>query len=284
MGLSATPERKDGRSFLLSHLIGPQAARATTVSLVPRISLFETGVITKYNHRVWVYAMKFLAAHRPRMKMIINQIFTDYEAGHKGIIIPVDFKAQAKLLKQEIQLEANRRNYDFTFAEVFQSGCNRKKILAKVDSGKVPVLLAIRSMIKQGIDVATPSMIYIVVPMSAVPNIGAPMFYQLSNRVSSYAPNKKAPEIRVFVDGIGASIGCFKGLFRNEIQPKLFRGKNGEQPFYKMDKDDYDRARQLVWTRAYVPMNPEGKYWSSKKIMEKSRVIQAGNKSGLRGF
>ena len=71
-------------------------------------------------------------------------------------------------------------------------------------------------MVKQGIDLQAPSMIYVVVPMS-----NPAMFYQLSNRVATNYNGKRQPEVRIMVDHMGASYGCFKKLYEKEIRPKL---------------------------------------------------------------
>lgn len=286
LGLSATPFRKDGRSTLLPALIGPVVARAAAQALIPKITLVETGVHSKYAHKMWVFAMKFLSKHEERTNLIINQIIKDYKKGHKCIIIPVDFKAQAFELKRRINIRAQEEGLKENFAEVFHRGCDRDKILRRADQGKIPVLIGIRSMIKQGIDLSTPSMIYIVVPMSAILGVGAPMFYQLAMRVATWLKGKQAPEIKIFIDGISFSTGCFRSLFIKEIKPHL-GNKAGETPRYQMDENEYKRAWQLVSSKDYKPINPPGVRWSSKKILEKqgsSTSVSTGSKKVKRKF
>ncbi len=268
LGLSATPVRKDGRSILLGSLIGPVVARANAQAFVPKITLIETGVYSKYNHRLWVFAMKFLAKNEKRTDLIINQVFKDYAKGHRCIIIPVDFKAHAFELQRLINKRAVQEGLKEKFAEVFHAGCNREDILLRADQGKIPVLIGIRSMIKQGIDLSAPSMIYLVVPMSAIAGIGAPLMYQMSNRIATWLKGKKHPEIKLFIDGIGQSTGCFRGLFTKEIRPHLIAPK-GETPRYSMSDTELKRAWQIIGQKDYKPINPAGKYWSSKTILEK---------------
>ena len=98
MGLSATPKRKDSRDRLIYEYIGPTVAESNVVAMVPKVELLETGVYSKYNHRLWVYAMKFLAKNKDRRNLIVREVFADLRAGHKGIIIPVDFVDQGREL------------------------------------------------------------------------------------------------------------------------------------------------------------------------------------------
>jgi superfamily II DNA or RNA helicase len=264
LGLSATVFRKDGRSQLLPSFLGPIVARAAAQAFTPKISIVETGVYSKYPYKNWVYAMKFLAKHEERTELIIRQIFKDYKTGHKSIIIPVDFKTHAFELQRRINKEAIDRGLKENFAQVFHQGCNREKILHDADRGKIPVLIGIRSMIRQGLDLSVPSMIYIIVPMSAIAGVGAPLFYQMSMRVASWLKDKKPPEIRIFVDGITFSTGCFRSLWTREIFPSL----KSETPKYAADEYEMKRAWQIVSDRNYKPINPVGVYKSSKKLLE----------------
>jgi len=267
--LSATPFRKDGRSVLLPALGGPVVARAQAQALIPKISLVETGVKSKYSHKLWVFAMKYLANHEERTELIINQIMRDHKKGHKCIVIPVDFKAHAFQLQRKINQRAIEEGLQENFAEVFHRGCKREDILSRADRGKIPVLIGIRSMIKQGIDLSAPSCIYIVVPMSAVMGVGAPMFYQLATRVATWEKGKIQPEIKIFIDGISFSTGCFRGLFIKEIKPNLTSKHKGETPRYMIDEHEHKRAWQIISSKDYTPVNPVGVRWSSKKILEK---------------
>lgn len=269
MGLSATIIRKDSRSVLLPELLGPIVAKAKSSSLIPTIKLVETGLTAKYNYRTWVHAMQFLARNKPRTKLVLEHVERDYNNGHKCIIIPVDFKNHAFALKKELDELAEKRGWITPFAQVFHAGCDRKKILADVDRGKIPVLIAIRSMISMGIDLSLPSMLYIVVPMSGNSEAGAPMFYQLSHRVATWMKNKKPPVVKVFIDGLPQSSGCFRSMFWKEIYPNL-EGK-AKEPRYKMLDSDYQRAMMVAGARPkYIPINDPGVRMTSKQILTKT--------------
>lgn len=230
LGLSATPLRKDCMNRVLFNMIGPVTVKSEAVGLVPRVEVLETGVCTRNHFSVWAYAMRFLQNNQERNELIVNETFNDLKE-HKCILIPVDTKEHMNLLVEKINIRAKEE-----LAVGYHSGSlNRKTLLKDIDNGKYRVVVAIRSMIKQGIDLLAPSMIYIQSPMSAKPQpVGAPFFYQMGNRVATPYVGKREPVIKIFIDDIAESYGCFGGLFKKEIKPWL-KGRDGGKPRYSMD-------------------------------------------------
>lgn len=230
LGLSATPLRKDCMNRVLFNMIGPVTVKSEAVGLVPRVEILETGICTRNHFSVWAYAMRFLQNNQERNELIVNETFNDLKE-HKCILIPVDTKEHMNLLVEKINARAKEE-----LAVGYHSGSlNRKTLLKDIDNGKYRVVVAIRSMIKQGIDLLAPSMIYIQSPMSAKPQpVGAPFFYQMGNRVATPYVGKREPVIKIFIDDIAESYGCFGGLFKKEIKPWL-KGRDGGKPRYSMD-------------------------------------------------
>ncbi len=220
-GLSATPDRKDSRSIIIREYLGETTAIAKVQSLIPEIHLLQTPYKYNYDYKVWVYAMKALAKNEKRNKLIVKTLKKDFKDGrHTGAIIPVDFLEHAKDLQNLINDQMGEDS-----ARIFSAKCDREATLEDFDEGKFKVLIAIRSMIKQGIDLSRPSLLYIVIPMSASAQYGAPMFFQLSHRVATRLKDKPQPIVRLFIDQLGQSKGCFQSLYWNEIY-KNSRGKN----------------------------------------------------------
>jgi hypothetical protein len=274
-GLSATVDRKDGLSTIVKQYLGGVAARSDVTALIPNIELVETGVTSHYDYKSWVYAMKFLAGSKPRLKLIVREVFKDLRAGHTGIIIPVDFVAHAKALVEAInnQAEINRNKRQekwpketaALYSAVLKTKELQDRVLRRMDNGQHKVLVAIRKMIRVGIDLSLPTMAYIVVPMSADAEVGAPMFYQLSHRVSTWAPNKKQPVVKIFIDGIPQSSGCFKSLFWKEVLPGL-RSKD-KSARYKMETPEFKRAIMIAKEYSYKPPNQPGERVSSTELI-----------------
>jgi hypothetical protein len=277
LGLSATPKRKDFKDVITRDFIGPVLAKAESISMKPKIELVETGIYTKYQYRSWVGAMQFLAASKQRKKLIVREVFKDLRAGHEGIIIPVDYKHQAmtlcNMINQQAEVNNDKRdeNWPEETAVVFHAKSNRKELLAGIESRKYKVLIAIRSMIKQGIDLSVPTMLYMVVPMSATQGVGAPMFEQLSFRVATHREGKRQPICKIFLDGIGFSHGCFKGLWWREIHPKLDRRGNPNAR-YIVDEYDYKRMVAVAGLKEYTPVNEPGIRVTSRELLENTSV------------
>lgn len=261
LGLSATPQRKDGMHRLINEYVGPIVATSETKELVPNIEIIETGITAKYDYRTWVYAMKFLAGNKQRNKIIVRQVFKDLREGHRGIIIPVDFIKEGQNLVELINKQAdfNNENRQEDWPEetaVFFSASIknielRESILDKFDQGHYKVLVAIRSMIKEGVDLANPTALYCVVPMSGSSEAGAPLFQQLSYRIATYVANKYPPVVRIFIDNIPQSFGCFKSLWWKELLP----GLRGDTARYKVNKETFARAMQIAKNKEYVLQN-----------------------------
>lgn len=285
MMLSATPRRKDGLDWCMHQFGGPVVAKATTVAITPRIELVETGVTSgKYNYRSWVGMLKFLANNKERNKLIIRDIFKDLRSGRQGIIIPVDHKPQGQLLvdlinrQARINREKRGEKWPKQTAAFYNSATKEKGIIEDFDAGKIKVLVGIRSMIKQGIDMASPDTLYMVIPMSASSTgaAGAPIFEQLSYRPATWTPKKKDPVLRLFIDGVSFSSGCFRGLFWKEIVPGL-KAQKGKPPKYRMNPEDFDRAVMIAKQRSYTPHNKPGERVYSKDLITSGKDEESKN-------
>lgn len=241
LGMSATPLRKDALNFVLLNIIGPTTVKSQSTGLIPRIEILETGIKSKYSYALFVKAYQFLQREEKRNKLILKEVIKDLK-NHKCIIIPVDSKAHMKALVDSIN-----QHFMDEIAIGYHSGViNRKNILNEIDSGKYRVVVAIKSMIKQGIDLLSPSMIYIQIGMSAAPQPkGSPMFYQMGNRVCTPYSGKPEPVVKIFIDEMPQSYGCFASLFSKEIKPGLIIPENGK-PRYKMSKKAYEYASSIV--------------------------------------
>ena len=279
LGLSATPLRKDGRDCLVREIIGPVVAKSVSIGMVPLIDLVETGVETsKYQGSgpsSWVYAMKWLDSSEERNKQIVRQVFRDINNGHNCVLIPTDHKKHMNLLVDMINKKAKRlaklgktlngEKIDWrNFAVAFHAGSPRDQILADIDNGRYKCVVCVRSIVKEGIDIKQPSCIYIQTPMSASPQpVGSPFFYQLANRVCTPYAGKRQPVIRIFVDGMGQSLGCLRSLFFYEIMPGLKRGKNGENPRYMINSCIFRRITDInlqARKRAYKPLDRKERF------------------------
>lgn len=232
IGLSATPKRKDGKHSLISLIMGPVVAKSESVSLIPRITLVKSNVKPETNYKQWHSAISFIFSSKKRNTEIVNKVIEDIKSGHKAVIIPVDH------LKHQETLQKMFNKIKPDLAVCWNEKADEEAILKRVESQETTVLIAIRSMIREGVDLLRPSCMHVVVPMTAEQedSVGAPMFDQLVNRICTPAPNKKEPIVRLWVDNVKMFQGCMKSLFFGEIWPNKYNPskKKGK---YNVDKD-----------------------------------------------
>lgn len=278
LGLSATPMRKDTLNKILLNVIGPVTVKCETTGLIPRIEILETGIRNKKKTNMWVYTMKALQENPERNKLILRELARDLKE-HKCVIIPVDTKAHMDCLLKSI----NNQFGENTAVGYHSKSENRKDLLKEVDDGKYRVLIAIKSMIKQGIDLLSPTMIYIQVPMSAAPQPkGSPMFYQMGNRVCTPYPGKREPVIKIFIDTVPESYGCFMSLFLKEILPGL-KAPEGGRARYVMGAKTFNycfsiikRIQKKIYSQNGV-YNPETMESREEPKEEKSNNLLTGS-------
>lgn len=204
-GLTATVKRKDGRDFIVGHVIGPVVAKPAVETLKPRVVFVETGAKPKNEYKTFVGALRFLEKAKGRNELIVDHVMRDIKAGHH-IVIPVAFKSHVTTLVDMINKKAGK-----TIAAGFVGGGGkqnkdyRRKIVLAARQGKIKVVIGIRKIVQIGINVPKWSCIYEITPISNPPN-----FYQEISRVLTPMENKPQPIVRFFLDNLGASRGCLR--------------------------------------------------------------------------
>lgn len=268
LGLTATPDRKDARSKLAARVFGPVTSKIDIVTLKPRIVFHAVTTKPKHAHTTWNGAARWLKTSKPRNVEIVKQTFADLREGHNVIIIPVEHKDHmeflVKLINNQAKINYDKRNekWPVELAKAFHSKVpDRLAVLNWVDSwdkkGKVHkklptdsprVLVAIRGIIRQGVDMKRPSMLYSIMPMSAKPIVGAPMAYQMFFRVSTPYSKKLRPMVRVFVDQVPMFASCASSVLYHEVLPNSTL-KLREKGRYLLMEQDYVAAKKLIAAR-----------------------------------
>lgn len=277
LGLTATPNRKDGRSRLSALVTGPVVATTNTVTLKPSIEFYAVQARPKTVHKSWYGAAKWAKMSNERNVEIVKMTFSDLRNGYDVVIIPVEHKDHMNQLVTMINHQAKlnyrkkKENWPKDLAREFHSKVpDRLGVLNWVDSRdevekvhkKLPtksprVLVAIRGMIKQGVDMKRPSMLYCIVPMSAKYKVGAPMFQQLAFRVATPYLQKPKPVVRVFVDNIKMFAACSTSLLFHEVLPNsTMRSK---EPLYHLP--NYEQAKNMIAKRNSDPKKQAKKWW-----------------------
>lgn len=238
LSLSATPKRKDKRHTLIERIQGRVVAVAEATSLIPLVMFFKSKAVPPRPYKLWQHAKRWLTLSKERNLEIAKQVFKDLNAGHEVILIPIDGLAHQALLVELVNKMAKfrRKKYGEKWPKELAVAFNgrggvqsdeRKRVLKLIDAPGPTVVFAIRKLIREGVNLMRPSMMYIVEPMSAKDrDIGAPMFYQMSMRICT--PYKKPqPVARIWIDNVGMFQSCVRGLFWNEIFPNRYTGQEG---------------------------------------------------------
>jgi superfamily II DNA or RNA helicase len=225
VGLSATPERKDGLERIMEEVLGPVVARTDTIGLLPQVQVHDTkmgpekdwtGVYAHSKAATW------LARNKERNKMLARQVFADLrENPNHCIIIPClrtyQINALVKLINTHAKIcnEKRGENWSELLAVPYHGKSERDKTLERIRKGtRTRVIVAERKMCGLGLDIPKLTHMYLQFPMSNGPN-----FYQLTQRICTPMPggNKPQPVLRIYVDNIGISRGCFRATWWNGV-------------------------------------------------------------------
>ncbi len=209
IGATGTDERKDGRIKIIKQIIGDVTALIEVPQLVANVYVHPIN-FTKSRAKFvgkagFARLINFVSAHEKRNDMIIEWALKDIASGH-SIVIPVERKEHVWLLVKRINDE-----HGDIIAAGFTGGAGNKaaksqrtQSLADAVSGKIRVVVGIRSLLQRGLNVPRWSMMYGVMPINNEPN-----WKQESSRILTPMEGKRQPAIRLFVDeNLGMMLNC----------------------------------------------------------------------------
>ena len=267
LGLTATPLRKDGLDALTSKIVGPIVYQAQNLSLIPELQVKYTKVKIETsklpgNAGFAVYLNRVFNNIK-RHNIILEDVFKDLKE-HQCIIIPMErVKAETKLMN-DINERAKKEGLILPgqkICEMFSGSSSdhqRKQVLKNIEDGVTRVVVATMAIMKQGIDMSIPTMLYVLSPLAARKGedalIGSPKFFQLANRVCTPRSNKKQPVVRLYVDDSGISRSCLISLWKYEIKPGLKENNHrSKDPIYKINdsflQDLHDSMVNDYWSQ-----------------------------------
>lgn len=199
LGLTATPQRKDGMEVLLFDLIGPVTSEVTPPSLGAKVVIIPTRRDPgKFFY--WNTFLSRLARDSVRNKLIVKYIEKDHKLGRSILVV-----CYRRFHVDELGKLLQQKRIPFVTLTGGVNAKVRAKVLDKLRSREVRVTIATRGVVQEGIDCPAWDTIHWITP-SANP----PAIYQEVSRIRTPAPGKKEPLVRYFLDNCKAAFACFR--------------------------------------------------------------------------
>lgn len=218
IGLSGTPNRKDGRFPLVSNLIGPTIHTSIVKRLRPTIILTRTDYKkTDGKSRApsaWTNMVGALEKDKKRLKLIAKCAIQDVKDKHM-VIIPFSQKKAVDMCVKFINEKAGKR-----LAHVFDGRVKKTKrdeIVDKARDYKIKVLVGNAKMLSTGLNIPRASMLYEATLSSNMENCE-----QRVSRVLTPHEGKPEPRVRMFLDDMPVRKRCMANEYWGCIH-KVFK-------------------------------------------------------------
>ena len=254
VALTATPDRKDGQSFIVYKVLGPVSSVTDTPTMVPIFKLLQTNIQNAPETINGPAAYEtWLAYNEDRNKVILKQLFKDLEEDDDHcVLLPVRRVQHARELVKKINQTAAYKNHKeganwpIPLATIFTGQQDRAQALEDARNFKVRVVVAIEKIVKHGISVAPWSHIY--TGISPISN--GSMFFQLYSRVCTPYPKewkseKPQPIVRHMVDATSSSVKTLGNLYTSEYD-SLKDALHKEPKRLKMAREERDRMMYII--------------------------------------
>lgn len=260
IALSATPDRKDGMSFIVYRLMGPVSAISTVPTMVPKFTLLETGIskppeTIKAGSAGASYYETWLTNNEERNKLIVKQVFKDLKNPRHNILISVRRLNQANILMRMINQTAAAKNmkgekWPERLAAVFTGKSDRTQTIEDAKNEKLRVVVAIENIVKHNLSV--PAWTHVYTNVSPISNGSG--FYQLYSRVSTPRKGKPQPVVRHLIDATSASVKGLINLYNSQYDS--LRSALEDRPARLiMDAEEKERMF-FIMSRPYAYFGP----------------------------
>lgn len=205
-GVSGTIERKDDMHIINYFVVGPVIAQGKSDQIMCQVIVRRTNVAIPYDasdrKRFWTQSLGFLAKHKDRNQMILDDIYTYANAGHGCMVLcdrteQIDYLTR-KLKEKGIAAEAYHRDI-FGNNEKAREAC-----LKRMRSGQSSVLVAYRTM-TLGLDIPRLTVLF-----NASPTANKPNYYQEVCRVRTPYPGKNIAFIFDYLDNHYVMTACYQ--------------------------------------------------------------------------
>ena len=221
VGLSGTPNRKDGRFPLVTNLIGPTIHTSVVKRLKPTIVLTRTEYKKADGKSrapsAWTYMVGALEKDKKRLKLIAKCVLQDVKDKHM-VIIPFAHKKAVDMCVRMINDKAGKQ-----LAHVFDGRVKKTKrdeIVDKARRYKIKVLVGNAKMLSTGLNIPRASMLYESTLSSNMENCE-----QRVSRVLTPHDGKPDPRVRIFLDDMAVRKRClaneYWGCIHKVFKPRI---------------------------------------------------------------
>lgn len=212
IGLSGTPNRKDGRYLIAKALVGPIIYTAKVERLKPNVRLVRTAYTKNYKGRVlWTTMVSSLEKDPARLKLIAQWALRDAKEGHM-ILIPLSQVIPIKALVLAINRLAGKK-----VAHPFFGGLKkdvRKQTIEDARNYKVRIIVGNTKLLSTGINIPRASAIYDCSLSSNKENCE-----QRVSRILTPWDDKPPPLLRIFLDDMNVRRRCLATEWWQCINP-----------------------------------------------------------------
>lgn len=213
IGLTGTPDRKDGKFVLMEKIIGPILYRGKIEKLRPEVRTIMTEYSDNRDMTAWTSIVGRMEKDKKRQKLIAKWAVKDVENGHM-VFIPLQRVKAIENLVAAINKAAGAR-----IAAPFHGGMTKEKRKKYVDLARnyrIKIMVGNIKLLSVGINIPRASCLYEVTPSSNIPNAE-----QRYNRILTKYEDKPQPLIRVFMDHMKVRKRCFSNEFWNCLWPRF---------------------------------------------------------------
>lgn len=211
IGLTGTPDRKDGKYPLTAAVVGPILYHSKTERLRPAIRLVRTKYNKVMKSGVWAFMTRNMENDKARQKLIAEWAIRDMEAGHMVLIPFTQVKPILSLVKLINEM------YGSEVAYPFYGGLKkdvRDKTIEDARNYKVKIIVGNMRLLGTGINIGRASAIYQSTLSSNIPQAT-----QRISRVLTPYEGKPQPILRLFLDDTNVARACLNNEYWNCIKP-----------------------------------------------------------------
>jgi superfamily II DNA or RNA helicase len=201
IGVSGTPERKDGKEFIFYNLLGPVFYENFVERLRPTILVTPTALAGKLPQS-WTYMVSKLEKDPARLKLIAETALEDVKNKHM-VLIPMTRVPVINALVQAINQMAGKK-----IAGTFHGQMHKDKRKAMIDYAReyrCRILVGNSRLLSTGINIPRASMMY-----QCTPSANIPKAEQRFSRVLTPHDGKPDPCIRYFLDDVDVIRKCLQ--------------------------------------------------------------------------